>query len=415
MSWEHLFSDVVENTLKEIWAQDNENQSYLETVQRELLNYYIQGKTFDDAAELLYKYLASDILILELNRNIKGHNRSIRNMSDDEILTSFAAGLNRIEIASNGHLYGYVCVDANTFAVTLHSSAAKQYINMPLALWFDRELSATASKMKAKEDVVWKLAHHEFVSSQDAFSKADLSGFLTTANYACFTSDLFTHNLSSSDNSGSSYLFQSSGTIIEEQVIETAHNMNLAVMTALHKQRLIIFLETKENSFSNDMAETYLDALETSIRQSIPTLKFFWGYDNLGRSVDSLYEGYKNAKTALHLCLDSHGAIRRSCFQLSILQKSSSLLCSNAEITAMANSILRPLIRYDEQKGSCLLETLRVYTEANYNISEAARTLHLHRQSLLYRLEKIENLCNLSLKKHEDLFALELCMLLVKN
>lgn len=416
MSWEHLFSDVVENTLKEIWAQENENQSYLESMQRELLNHYIQGKTFDDAAELLYKYLASDILILAPNQNIKGRNRNIQQLSerDTHILSE---ELNRIEIAANGHLYGYILVDETTFSTILHSSAAKQCISTPLALWFDREFSITASKMKAKEDVVWKLAHHEFTTPQDAISKAELSGFSTQVTYACFAANVFPHNpfLSQKNDYSTSYIFQSSGTIIEEQVLETAHSMGLAVMTVLHEQRLIIFLETSETSLSSDMAESYLDTFETNIKHSIPSLHFFWGYDNLGRSISTLYEGYKNAKNALHLCMNSHGTITRSCFQFSILQKATSLLCSNAEITAMAKDILQNLFIYDKEKGTDLIETLRIYCESNYNISESARALHLHRQSLLYRLEKIENLCHLSLKKHEDLFVLELSILVCQN
>lgn len=416
MSWDHLFSDVVENTLKEIWAVDSETQSYLESMQRELLNYYIQGKTLDDAAELLYKYLASDILILDPNHHILGRNRNIHALSAAGVLDSRMENFSRIEIASSAHLYGYVLIDSATYAVTLHTSAAIQCISTPLILWFDREWSITASKMKSKEDFVWKLAQHEFTSPQDAFSKADLLGFKVDTTYACLAADVF--SLSGSDRNADVYTgssaFQSS-TMIEEQVIQSAHEMGFAVMTALHKQRLIIFLETPENTLPSMVAEKYLDFFEQNIRQATPTLRFLWGYDNLGRSIDSIYLGYKNAVTALRLCQDSHGTISRSCFQHSILPKVSSLLCANQEIVAMANSVLKDLLAYDAEKNTDYLETLKIYIDTNYNVSETARVMHLHRQSLLYRLEKIESLCNLSLKKHSDLFLLEICIMILKN
>lgn len=79
------------------------------------------------------------------------------------------------------------------------------------------------------------------------------------------------------------------------------------------------------------------------------------------------------------------------------------------------NSILKPLIEYDRSKNSDLLSTLEYYCRNNYNISETARAQHLHRQSLLYRLEKIENLCNLSLKNHEHLYLLDTCVQLYRN
>ncbi len=416
MSWKHLFSDVVENTLKEIWAVDNETQSYLESMQRELLNYYIQGKTLDDAAELLYKYLASDILISDANHHILATNRSVRAPASAQRLNDCLNAFRRIEIASGAHLYGYVLIDPATYAVTLHSPAATQCISTPLTLWFDREWSITASKMKSKEDFVWKLAQHEFSSPQEAISKADLLGFQADTTYACLAADVFSWGGSGqNDDIYASSSVLPSNTMIEEQVVESAHEMGLAVMTALHKQRLIIFLETPENILSAALAEKYLDFFEHNIRQSTPSLRFLWGYDNLGRPIDSIYLGYKNAVTALRLCQDSHGAISRSCFQHSVLPKAISLLCANGEIVAMANSVLKGVLAYDAEKNTDYLETLKVYIKTNYNISETARVMHLHRQSLLYRLEKLEDLCKLSLKKHKDLFLLELCIMILQN
>lgn len=416
MSWDHLFSDVVENTLKEIWAVDREIQSYLESMQRELLNYYIQGKSLDDAAELLYKYLASDIIILDPNHHILGRNRNIRDSSAIEVVNSHMESFHRIEIVSSAHLYGYVLIDPATYAITLHTSAAIQCISTPLTLWFDREWSITAFKMKSKEDFVWKLAQHEFASSQDAFSKADLLGFKVDTTYACLVAEVFFQKdpVRYTDMyTGSSAL--QSNTMIEEQVILSAQEMGFSVMTAVHKHRLIIFLETLENTLSSTLAEKYLDYFELNIRQSTPTLRFLWGYDNLGRSIDSIYLGYKNAVTALRLCQDSNGTISRSCFQHSILPKVSSLLSANQEIVAMANSVLKDILAYDTEKNTDYLETLKIYMDTNYNVTETARVMHLHRQSLLYRLEKLESLCNLSLKKHEDLFLLEICIMIIKN
>ena len=49
--------------------------------------------------------------------------------------------------------------------------------------------------------------------------------------------------------------------------------------------------------------------------------------------------------------------------------------------------VLGPLQEYDAGSGINLLGTLAAYIRCNHNISLAARTLHIHRQSLLYRLE----------------------------
>ena len=55
-----------------------------------------------------------------------------------------------------------------------------------------------------------------------------------------------------------------------------------------------------------------------------------------------------------------------------------------------------------------LVRTLVEFIKCNGNSSLAARNLHLNRQSLLYRLKKIESLTGMSLNQRKDLFLLEL-------
>ncbi len=54
--------------------------------------------------------------------------------------------------------------------------------------------------------------------------------------------------------------------------------------------------------------------------------------------------------------------------------------------------ILAPLLHYDRQKGGELAKTLETYLECNFSRTRTAERLHLHRNSLNYRLQKIEEL-----------------------
>nr|WP_281419503.1 helix-turn-helix domain-containing protein [Bacillus alkalicola] len=49
-----------------------------------------------------------------------------------------------------------------------------------------------------------------------------------------------------------------------------------------------------------------------------------------------------------------------------------------------------------------------IYNKYKGNVSQTARALNLHRQSLLHRLRNIESLTQLSLVDSDDLFLLEL-------
>jgi hypothetical protein len=54
-----------------------------------------------------------------------------------------------------------------------------------------------------------------------------------------------------------------------------------------------------------------------------------------------------------------------------------------------------------------LLHTLRVWFEANRSISATARRVHLHRQSVIYRMQRISSLLGVSLDDAEALWRLE--------
>lgn len=73
--------------------------------------------------------------------------------------------------------------------------------------------------------------------------------------------------------------------------------------------------------------------------------------------------------------------------------------------------LIEPLREQDRTRGSDLVRTLTTYFAAGANASEAADRLFLHRNSMLYRLERIQKLTGLDLKDHRVALALQLGLL----
>lgn len=80
---------------------------------------------------------------------------------------------------------------------------------------------------------------------------------------------------------------------------------------------------------------------------------------------------------------------------------------------APSRRLVEPLLAYDRERRSDLVRTLRVYFAAGANASEAADRLFLHRNSLLYRLARIEKLTSLDLKEPRARLALQLGLLAI--
>ncbi len=74
-------------------------------------------------------------------------------------------------------------------------------------------------------------------------------------------------------------------------------------------------------------------------------------------------------------------------------------------------ALILHLQEHDRARGSDLVRTLKTYFAAGTNASEAADRLFLHRNSMLYRLERIQTLTGLDLKDDRVALALRLGLL----
>jgi len=62
-----------------------------------------------------------------------------------------------------------------------------------------------------------------------------------------------------------------------------------------------------------------------------------------------------------------------------------------------------------------MMHTIEVFFDSNLNLSEAARTLGIHRNTLVYRLEKVQKLTGFDLREFDDAVTFKLLMLLNRN
>ncbi len=89
------------------------------------------------------------------------------------------------------------------------------------------------------------------------------------------------------------------------------------------------------------------------------------------------------------------------------------LLGKLEDITAVqefTNEVVGPLVQYDEQHRSTLVQTIDEYFNHHGNISQTAEALFIHRNTLLYRLDRIQELTGHNLNQANMRLALHLSL-----
>lgn len=72
------------------------------------------------------------------------------------------------------------------------------------------------------------------------------------------------------------------------------------------------------------------------------------------------------------------------------------------------NYFLKPLIKYDETNSSELTKTLEEYLNNQFNVADTARKLFIHRNTMLYRLNKIEEILKTPINSPKLILSLQL-------
>lgn len=80
------------------------------------------------------------------------------------------------------------------------------------------------------------------------------------------------------------------------------------------------------------------------------------------------------------------------------------------EMKKLFNENLLKLKEYDEKNSCNLLETLIVYLRENRNLGKTAEVLYIHRNTIKYRVKRIEEILGCDLKDEEVVFNIKLCI-----
>ncbi|NOZ05068.1 MAG: hypothetical protein GXP41_01770 [Chloroflexi bacterium] len=85
-------------------------------------------------------------------------------------------------------------------------------------------------------------------------------------------------------------------------------------------------------------------------------------------------------------------------------------LRGSQEAYGFYRATLGPLAQYDQKHGTELLPSLETYLRYHGNISQAAKALHVHRNTLIYRLKRVGEISGMDLDEAETRLALQIAL-----
>ena len=132
----------------------------------------------------------------------------------------------------------------------------------------------------------------------------------------------------------------------------------------------------------------------------------------LGRPVDGLIglrDSYREARQALSMARRLADPNPLYFGELNVYRLLFQLEYS-PELGAFCNEIIGSLIEYDRTQGTDLVETLTAYFAHKGNLSQTAEAMFVHRNTLLYRMDRIKEISGLDLDNPETRLSIQLAL-----
>lgn len=410
LPWEYRFSDIQATVTHSIL--EKRNQIYKD-LQDQLLDSFFRSESIDEAVNMVSRAFQFPILIEDENGNTVAVSKSYSHVNTDvEHWES-----KKVSIYIGSQPSGYLCfydlssVESHfdKIPVDVECEMLKKHICFPISLWLNRKKIEDITVTHLKNDFVWNLAVHNYDSLAEMIKQGATLGFNLNIPYTCVFLKLLPRGQGSVENEEYSSTTAADSAKIEEYLIQSSKRSGLRAMVSRRNLDFILYLENITIR-PEKAVEDFVKEAHKRITQLFSSYDCYWGISETSLKKTDYAELYNNARLALQYCLRS----KQSLYQLSYKDAQEAqiidVLSHNKQIRKIAADILHPLETQNTDSNVDLLGTLYTYVKCNYNTSLTARTLFIHRQSLLYRLEKIENLLEMSLDNHQDLFLLGICL-----
>ncbi|MFP5114847.1 PucR family transcriptional regulator [Bacillaceae bacterium C204] len=443
--WEVRFSSVIESVMVKLNNVSNEESKRSEKVQQELLNLILKEADLACISTYLHEHLGFPVIITDQTGTIHAQSQEIPNLLENwkgyvvkgiipamksvspsphdpmiqkiqmiKIEDHCIVQLPVIQVSGNTQNYLFVVLNSDVLLdcfLTQNTVNVLEHAVTTIALWFSRKNAVEETKIKLHASFINELINGEFNSWEQANSRAEIIGYNLNLPYLCIIGapenlkDLFKKRKLTEE----AYQQWADSMIhyIKEEIFYAAQALNKEVMITYQEEKLLIFLEHSLDS-KNESITNFLDLVDRRMRNLLPNVIISWGIGNYNEDITGFKESYQNAKIALNIGRNKKGIGHRLMYENTRIDRLLLNLFQNPDMKEIIMSTIEPLVEYNIQRNLDLIETISTYNYYQGNVSQTARALFLHRQSLLYRLRKIEELTGLSLVDPDDLFLLDL-------
>ena len=165
------------------------------------------------------------------------------------------------------------------------------------------------------------------------------------------------------------------------------------------------------NNLPEDITEHVIIDFQKRMSLRMPEVRYNIGVGSRIKDLSNMNAAYKRARAALDMAVH----IDRRCMKFDDMgvYRLLSLVPDRAILREMSDDLLAPLIHYDQKNDGRLLETLEKYFLYQGSFTAMAENMYTHRNTLMYRMNKIKKLLGTDLSTSKDTVNYQIACLIM--
>jgi PucR family transcriptional regulator, purine catabolism regulatory protein len=417
------FSEIINIILDHILSKQNNLLLKMEKIHRDLMDMVLVGGSLKDVAHALYETIQNPIVIRDnvfgntfVESGYLGDNEALINIvhkesyDDDYVLSKSSyshdkldgKNVNRltIPILVGTNIYGYIYVWQINKNIEPVDIRALETSSAVIALEIVKRLSVYQVESRYKIEFLENLLSKDMALQKMALEKAAFFGWDQQGGYIVMLVEVSRNNKASkSNNQGSEdiKLYKSS---IVQHIEKLAMNHRKKVIVGEKSESIIILLRAESGLRDGDIKKTTMDfgqKIAAQLSKIHSDTRFKVGIGRYYTEPKELWKSYQDALKAVNL---GHSELGEDVIHFDNLgvYRLLNYDTMEKELEKFYNETILPLVEYDKNKDTELVKTLIAYFQANGNLKRMSEHLYTHYNTVLYRLQRIQEITNINLE-----------------
>lgn len=318
-----------------------------------------------------------------------------------------------LPVAVANHIYGYIVVWQTVRELTEFDFIILEQASTNMAFERIKAREIEEVKLKIRQDFFDDLLTGKITSSESIQTLSELHGLHSNYKYFCMVINIEPQELVQHEDFIAKKVYLENKARKCVDLVYDHSNLVNGEITAFHRNnRIIILVGQQENrpSITINEAKKYANDIFFILNRQVQNTTFLIGIGSQYSKIHSLHKSFSEANESIRLMqkFEDRGGI--SHFEDHSVYHFLDSNIKDMELEDFFMKSLGKIYEHDRLHGTSYIVTLENFFGNNLNISETAKAMFLHRNTLIYRIEKIKEILNSDLKNSEELLQIQLAL-----